>query len=558
MTRVLLIEGDPARRDRFALALRKARFELRSAADAEGGLRLLPEAQPDVLVVGATAPGIDFREACAAARSADGGRALSVIALLPESARTARAVREAILDGADDALPFDCDPADLVEAIRARERRAPAAGPTLAEDVPSFAVMESASHAMPRPLWIVSLEIEDADAVASVEGFEALRELSELWRGRIRALIPEQAAFFPAGRSTATVFLPGSTPEPRALLAALGGTGQPVVRVGGRELRLRSSIGVLQVGDGERLPPIEIALARSRHALAVARLGPQPRLHVHSAGDAERTLSEAHLATLLQHALERGDFRLVYQPIVSIASGETIAAEALIRWNLPTTGEPIPATRLLAVAEDAGLLAEIGSWALREACRQCAAWSRAGVELPVSVNVAPSQFRRGDLEDEVRLALSEAAIPGRLLTLELKEGLLERDGEAMLPQLEGIRVAGARIAIDDFGTGIAGVGLLHRYPVDELKVDRTVVARLPGSAEDRATLESALRHARGRGIACTAEGVEQPAQWAFLAERGWHAAQGWLVAHPLGGSDIPGFVQRDPAVRAAAAGAQGA
>ena len=558
MTRVLLLEGDPALRDRFALALRKARFELRSAADAEGGLRLLPEAQPDVLVVGTCIGDMPLREVCAAARSAEPGRTLSIIAVLRDPAPTARAVREALLDGTDDALPGSCEPADLVEAIRSRERRTPVTGPTLSEDVPSFAAMETAAAAMPRPLWIVSLEIEDADAVASVEGFEALRELSELWRSRIRALIPEQSAFFPAGRSTATVLLPGSTPEPRALLAALGGTGQPVVRVGGRELRLRSCIGVLQVGEGERLPPIEIALARSRHALAIARHGPQPRLHVHVQDDAERTLREAHLATLLQHALERGDFRLVYQPIVRIATGETIAAEALIRWNLPTTGEAIPATRLLAIAEDAGLLAEIGSWALREACRQSASWARAGIELPVSVNVAPSQFRRGDLEDEVRLALSEAAIPGRLLTLEVQEGLLQRDGESLLGQFEGIRVAGARIAVDDFGTGIAGIGLLHRFPIDEIKVDQTVVARLPGSTEDRATLEAALRHARGRGIACTAEGVEHPEQWAFLAERGLHAAQGWLVAHPISGRDIPGFVRRDPAVRAAAASAQGA
>lgn len=558
MTRVLLVEGDPAQRDRFALALRKARLELRSAADAEGGLRLMPEAQPDLVVFGSRIGDMTLREACAAARAAETGRHLSIIAVLAEPAPSARAVREALLDGADDALPADCEPSDLVEAIRARERRAPVVGPTLAEDVPSFAAMEATAAAMPRPLWIVSLEIEDADAVAAVEGFEALRELSELWRSRIRALIPEQSAFFPAGRSTATVLLPGSTPEPRALLAALGGTGQPVVRVGGRELRLRSVIGVLQVGEGEKLPPIEIALARSRHALATARLGPQPRLHVHVQDDAERTLREAHLATMLQHALERGDFRLVYQPIVSIATGETIAAEALIRWNLPTTGEAIPATRLLAIAEDAGLLAEIGSWALREACRQSASWARAGIELPVSVNVAPSQLRRGDLEDEVRLALSEAAIPGRLLTLEVQEGLLQREGDTLLPQLEGIRVAGARIAVDDFGTGIAGIGILHRFPIDEIKVDQTVVARLPGSAEDRATLDAALRHARGRGIACTAEGVEHAGQWAFLAERGWHAAQGWLVAHPIAGRDIPGFVQRDPAVRAAAASAQGA
>jgi EAL domain-containing protein (putative c-di-GMP-specific phosphodiesterase class I) len=171
----------------------------------------------------------------------------------------------------------------------------------------------------------------------------------------------------------------------------------------------------------------------------------------------------------------------------------------------------------------------------------------------VSVNIAASQFRRGDLEDEVRMALSEAALPGRFLTLEVQEGTLQRDGDLVATQLEAIRVAGVRVSIDDFGTGIGGIALLRRFPIDELKVDRTVIARLPGSAEDRATLDVALRHARQLGVECSAEGVEHAEQWAFLAERGMHSAQGWHIAHPLQGREIPGFVRRDPAVLAAAA-----
>jgi EAL domain-containing protein (putative c-di-GMP-specific phosphodiesterase class I)/CheY-like chemotaxis protein len=553
MTRVLLLERDPAARDRLALALRKARFELRSAGDAEGGLRLFSESRPDIVVIGSGLPDMSVAEACAAARAAAADRQIAIVALLPAAATAADDVRQAILLGADDALPMPADPAALVEAIHARERRTPAPSPTVAQDAGSHAAIEQSIGSMPRPVYVASIEIEDADAIAATEGIEALRELDELWRHRIRALIPEQAGFFPAGRGSAVVLLPGSTPEPRALFAALGGTGQPVVRVAARELRLRSTIGVLQVGHGEAMPPVEIALARSRHALALARLGPQPRLHIHAAADAERALRDAHLATLLQHALEQGAFRLVYQPKVRVPTSEVIGAEAFIRWTLPTTGENVPATRLLEIAEDAGLLTEIGSWALREACRQCAAWARQGIDLPVSVNIAASQFRRGDLEDEVRMALSEAALPGRFLTLEVQEGTLQRDGDLVATQLEAIRVAGVRVSIDDFGTGIGGIALLRRFPLDELKIDRSVIARLPGSAEDRATLDVALRHARQLGVECSAEGVEHAEQWAFLAERGMHSAQGWHIAHPLQGRDIPGFVRRDPAVLAAAA-----
>jgi EAL domain-containing protein (putative c-di-GMP-specific phosphodiesterase class I)/DNA-binding response OmpR family regulator len=552
MTRVLLVERDPATRDRLALALRRARFELRSSADAATALRMVGETSPDILVLGHPADGMPRGEACRAARDAAPGRPLAVIALLAAGSTAAREVREALLDGADDALPCDSPDDALVEAVRARERRMPAAAPTVVAEAGAGPALADALRAMPRPVHLATLEIEDADAIAAAEGTEALRELDALWRGRIRALVPEQAVVLPAGRGTAVVALPGSTPEPRALLAALAGTGQPVVRVAGRDLRLRSAIGVLEIARGEDAPPPEIALARSRHALALARQGPQPRIHVHRADDAERVLREAHLATLLQAALEQGAFRLVYQPRVRVADGSVAGVEALIRWTLPTTGERVPARRLLAIAEEAGLLAEIGAWALREACRQCAAWSARGIELPVTVNVAPSQFRRGDLVDEVRMALSEAALPGHALTIEVEEGFLQREGDLAAPQIEEARIAGARVAIDDFGTGVGGVPLLERFRVDELKVDQSVLARLPGSSGDRAMLDTALRLARRLGVECAAEGIERPEQLAFLAERGWDLAQGWLISHPLRADDVPGFVRRDPAALAAA------
>jgi EAL domain-containing protein (putative c-di-GMP-specific phosphodiesterase class I)/ActR/RegA family two-component response regulator len=550
MTRVLLVEPDPATRDRLALALRQARFEVRSSGDAEGGMRLVAEAYPEVAVFSTERSGMELAEFCSAARTIAASGRLAVIALLPVESQSAADIRDALLAGADDALATPADPHALVEAVRGRERRFPNPVPTVVADAGSHAAIEAALASMHRPALLCTLELEDAAAIASVEGFEALRELDELWRTRIRALIPEQAALFPGSRGEAIVLIPGSAADPRGLLAALGGTGQPAVQVGANELRIRAAIGVLRITNGEPMPPIEIAIARSRHALRMARTGPQPRIHFYAEAEAEHALRDAHLATMLQHALEQGAFRLVYQPKVSILTGRMVGAEALIRWTLPTTGEAMPARRLLAIAEDAGLLDEIGSWALREACRQCAAWCLAGCELPVSVNIAASQLRRGDLEDEVRMALTESALPGRLLTVEIEEGVLHQAGDAVRAQLEAMRIAGVQVSIDDFGTGIGGFDVLRRFPIDELKVDQSVVARLPGSAEDRAMLDGALRHARMLGVDCVAEGVENPAQWAFLAERGWHAAQGWHISHPLAGDQVPSFARRDPGILA--------
>jgi EAL domain-containing protein (putative c-di-GMP-specific phosphodiesterase class I) len=161
----------------------------------------------------------------------------------------------------------------------------------------------------------------------------------------------------------------------------------------------------------------------------------------------------------------------------------------------------------------------------------------------VSVNIAPSQFRRGDLVDQVHMALGEAGLPGRLLTLEAPEGVLSSGTGDAVAQLEAVRAAGASVAIDDFGTGIDGIACLHRCPADEVKLDRSVVARLPGSAEDRATLDLVQRHARRLGARCVAEGIERADQWALLSERGWDAAQGWLVSRPIDGADVPGFAR---------------
>jgi EAL domain-containing protein (putative c-di-GMP-specific phosphodiesterase class I) len=344
------------------------------------------------------------------------------------------------------------------------------------------------------------------------------------------------------GPGEAIVALPASTPDLRVAIASLGGTGQPTLELAGTRLRLRAAVGTATLEAGSDAVPARV-LSRARAALARARGGPAPRVLAHADGDPESLLDGLAVAAMLQEALERGAFRLVFLPKVRVIDRAVIGAEALIRWTLPSTGEAVPARRILDAAADAGLLDEVGAWALREACRRAASWCAAGAELPVSVNIAPSQFRRGDLVDQVHMALGEAGLPGRLLTLEAPEGVLSSGTGDAVAQLEAVRAAGASVAIDDFGTGIDGIACLHRCPADEVKLDRSVVARLPGSAEDRATLDLVQRHARRLGARCVAEGIERADQWALLSERGWDAAQGWLVSRPIDGADVPGFAR---------------
>jgi len=305
--------------------------------------------------------------------------------------------------------------------------------------------------------------------------------------------------------------------------------GQPV------DVALRAGVALLRPGqpDFEVFRDAELALNRARRTR-------QPWVVFDRELD-RRPGADLALLSDLQRAVERDEFELHLQPKVRVSDGRFTGAEALIRWTLPSTGEAVPARRLLDAAADAGLLDEVGAWALREACRRAAAWCAEGCEIPVSVNIAPSQFRRGDLVDQVHLALGEAGLPGRLLSIEVPEGVLASDGDAVAAQLEAVRAAGASVAIDDFGTGIDGIACLHRCGADEVKLDRSVVARLPGSAEDRATLDLVQRHARRLGARCVAEGIERADQWALLSERAWDAAQGWLVSRPIDGADVPAF-----------------
>jgi len=161
------------------------------------------------------------------------------------------------------------------------------------------------------------------------------------------------------------------------------------------------------------------------------------------------------------------------------------------------------------------------------------------------------------VQREIRTAEAERSSFVAATRQKVREELTQaqRDGGEVREQLEAIRVSGVRVALDDFGTGIESLGLLRRFPLDELKIDHTVVERLPGSTEDRASMDITLRHARSLGIACVAVGVERAAQWAFLAERGWDAAQGWYIAKPIPGADIPAFARHDAAAIQAAANA---
>ncbi|HVH07196.1 MAG TPA: GGDEF domain-containing protein [Myxococcota bacterium] len=238
------------------------------------------------------------------------------------------------------------------------------------------------------------------------------------------------------------------------------------------------------------------------------------------------------LETDLAHAIERGELRLHYQPIVDARTRQTLSAEALVRWQHATLGL-VPPLQFIGLAEEIGLIDSIGRWVIREACQALRRWQDAGLLAPrVSVNVSPRQVRP-ELLDQVLRELHEARIPPSLLALEITESSLLGEDPIIAATLESLHRAGIALLVDDFGTGYSSLGYLKRFPVTALKLDRVFVQGATVESDKRAITEAVLAMARELGLYVVAEGVETEEQLQFLADRGCEAVQGYLFAKPL-------------------------
>jgi EAL domain-containing protein (putative c-di-GMP-specific phosphodiesterase class I) len=235
----------------------------------------------------------------------------------------------------------------------------------------------------------------------------------------------------------------------------------------------------------------------------------------------------------LRRALERDEFELHYQPKIAILTGHIAGAEALLRWRNPELGMVSPA-EFIPIAEECGLIVDIGDWVLRAACDQAARWERAGFPpLTVSVNVSRPQLAQNRLVETLQsLSAANRLGPNRIV-LELTESLLMDDAEASIRMLRTLREMGIALSLDDFGTGYSSLAYLKRFPLDELKMDRSFIAAVPGSPADVAIVQTIIVLARSLGLKVVAEGVETAAQLRFLAELGCDEYQGFLYSKPV-------------------------
>ncbi|HEY6912130.1 MAG TPA: EAL domain-containing protein, partial [Myxococcales bacterium] len=243
----------------------------------------------------------------------------------------------------------------------------------------------------------------------------------------------------------------------------------------------------------------------------------------------ERAMAALRLENELRRALERGELRVHYQPIVELSSGRTTGVEALVRWEHRERGL-VPPTEFIPLAEETGLVVPLGRWVLEEACRALSALPQ-GILL--SVNLSGRQLLQPEFIPDLKEMLARFNIDPSRLRLELTESMLIGNGAAAIAALQHLRETGVRLCIDDFGTGYSSLSYLHELPIDALKIDRSFVGAMVGDERKIKIVQSILLLGKGLGIDVVAEGVENPQQSDLLRKLGCEHAQGYFFARPV-------------------------
>ena len=248
-----------------------------------------------------------------------------------------------------------------------------------------------------------------------------------------------------------------------------------------------------------------------------------------------------HLESELWRALAENQLVLHYQPQIDLLNGKVVGVEALVRWAHPVRGMIAPAD-FIPVAEECGLILQLGHWVLLTACRQVRAWLDAGIDMgEMAVNISAHQFRQPDFVQTVRGILAETGLPADRLELEITESTVMHGVDAAIQTLAQLKAMGVRLAIDDFGTGYSSLSYLRRFPLDRLKIDRSFLADVDTDPEAASLVTSIVMLGRSLGLQLVAEGVENFAQAEFLRTLECERVQGFHFSQPVSADEVIGF-----------------
>lgn len=392
------------------------------------------------------------------------------------------------------------------------------------------------------PLALMFLDLDHFKHVNDSLGHRVGDELLIILAGRLKGAVREQDTVSRLGGDEFIFVLPETDARGAAQVAEkLLQSALLAFEIEPHELTVTPSIGIaLFPGDGSDFDTLsrcaDAAMYRAKQDGRNAYRFFTSEMQARS----ERTLT---LENALRRALERDQFRLHYQPQMSLSTGAVVGAEALLRWDHPELGRVSPA-EFIPVAESCGLILPIGEWVLRTAVQQLKAWLDFGMApITISVNLSSVQFRHADLPELVSTLLDEARLPPNLLELELTEGVAMTDPLGAIAVMNNLHERGVRMSIDDFGTGYSSLSYLKKFQIYKVKIDQSFVRDVTEDADDRAIVGAIISMASSLGMQTIAEGVETEGQLEFLKAKGCTEVQGYYFSRPLPVEEFEAFMR---------------
>lgn len=377
------------------------------------------------------------------------------------------------------------------------------------------------------------------ESLGHSEGDELLKKVAARLRGCLRET--DTVARFGGDEFVAVLAGAADLPATVAVRKIQQVCAEPY-DVGGQPVVVTASIGVAMHPADGRDP--DALLRNADAAMSAAKSAGQGAFRFFTSDLNARAHESLQIEAGLRATIQNRGFELAYQPKVNLATHEIRGAEALLRW---TNGKgPVPPSQFIPIAEESGLIVQIGEQVLEMACRQCAEWRRQGLEFPVAVNLSPRQFRQVDLPAIIARLLEENRLPPHCLELEITESTFIDDPEAVAADIANLRQLGVAISIDDFGTGFASLNYIRRFAFDVLKIDRSFVEGIAREQGHAAIVEAVIMLSNSLGIQVVAEGVETAEQVAVLSAYGCGLAQGYYFSPPVSADAFTELVARQP------------
>ncbi|ASW00044.1 putative bifunctional diguanylate cyclase/phosphodiesterase [Paraburkholderia aromaticivorans] len=378
---------------------------------------------------------------------------------------------------------------------------------------------------------VLIAELDHLRKLRDALGLHAAELVLQIVGERLRGLFPNDGTIASIGGTQFALLVNETGAAADAFAAEALGRIAEAIDYAGTTLNITASIGIVAYpADGGDAPTL---MRRAGVALSAASAVNGNAVRRFSAALEGQAARRFELETMLREAIARQQLHLVYQPQVTLSNGRIAQVETLLRWNHPQRGLISP-VEFVPVAEEAGLIEQIGEWVIRTACRDAGKLLRLTGTLPrFAVNVSPQQFQRQNLFQTIREALEDAALDPSYLEVEITEGVLLGDTEQALQTLFALRDLGVEVAVDDFGTGYSSLAYLTRFPLNRLKIDRSFVMRMSTDPQCAALVGAIIAMAHALKLRVTAEGVETAEQAAQLEALGCDEAQGFWFSRPI-------------------------